>query len=117
VTSLGDDSKLPFQIRLLTAASKQNFVQNNKFSKMMASRHQHHLHRQQQQHQQQQEQPQQSLPQQLGMGGSELQLSDYLYLDKSQTMQQQQRQVAAAAPAAAPPRTSNGFSIAELMRL
>jgi odd-skipped-like protein len=113
VTSLGDDSKLPFQIRLLTAASKQNFVQNNKFSKMMASRHHHHqnLHRQQQQQLQEQ-------PQQLGMGGSELQLSDYLYLDKSQTMQQQQqRQVAAAPTAAAPPRTSNGFSIAELMRL
>ena len=124
VTSLGDDSKLPFQIRLLTAASKQNF-QNNKFSKMMASRqHQHHLHGSQQQlHQQEQKHqehkhPQQHLPQQQQgvAGSSELQLSEYLYLDKSQTMQlQQQHRQATAATAA--PRTSNGFSIDELMKL
>ena len=117
VTSLNDDSKLPFQIRLLTAASKQNF-QNHKFSKLAARIGQRPPGAQQLKQQQQQQQlsgqPQQLSQQQVtgsscasGSGGN-LQLSDYLYLDKSQTIQQH--------TAVCLPRTSNGFSIDELMK-
>ena len=105
VTGLGDDSKLPFQVRLLTEASKQNF--NNKFlsSKLGASNF---------------SQFSKNLARSNNFFGPnyfqatdqssrhQMGLSDYLYKDKTQMMQSQHFPKQ--------PNRSSGFSIEEIMK-
>lgn len=105
VTSLGDDNKLPFQVRLLTEASKQNF--NNKFisSHLGASNFSQfskNLARSE------------SLlgPNYFSPGGvqrSELGLSDYMFQDKTQTIHSENIVQKSNNP-------SGGFSIDEIMK-
>jgi hypothetical protein len=128
ILGLGDDSKLPLQLRLLTAASKQ---QNSKDS---------HLHKSLQR-----SLIQSSLQSSESKSYSKLtttsltttavglqhavdmKLSDYMYLDKNQAMQRSQDTtrpsctLEAVRPVtctleAVRPATCTGFSIAEIMK-
>jgi len=108
VTGLGDDTKLPFQVRLLTEASKQNF-QSHKFmssnlgaaaayaqfakhqkSSSFAPQHQRH-------------QFHQAATEQKPFFG----LSDYMYLDKAHVIHAKSNEIQ---------KVHSGFSIDEIMK-
>ena len=111
VTGLGDDTKLPFQVRLLTEASKQNF-QSHKFlsSNLGAAsayaqftKHQesssfapHH------QQQQQRHQMPAAMEQKPFFG-----LSEYMYMDKAHAMHAKSHEAQ---------KVHSGFSIDEIMK-
>jgi hypothetical protein len=109
VTGLGDDTKLPFQVRLLTEASKQNFQSHKfmssnlgaaaayaQFSKHQESSsfvpHQHHRH-----------QFHPSSTEQKPFFG----LSDYMYMDKAHVIHAKSNEIQ---------KVHSGFSIDEIMK-
>lgn len=99
VTGLGDDSKLPFQVRLLTEASKQNF--NNKFiSSNLGASSLSHFSKNLQRYGNSLE-SNYFPPNQKDLLG----LQDYMYMDKTQTMQSKNIQ-----------KANSGFSIDEIMK-
>ena len=93
VTGLGDDSKLPFQVRLLTAASKQNFSMDSKSAKSWKAMQSFAAFSEQS--------AQTAAP--TGSKMAPIKLSDYMYLDKSRALPDK-------------PHKSNGFSIEEIMK-
>jgi len=99
VTGLGDDSKLPFQVRLLTEASKQNF--NNKFiSANLGASNLSQFSKSLQRYGNNLEQNFFTNSQKDFLG-----LQDYMFMDKTQTMKSKNIQ-----------KANSGFSIDEIMK-
>lgn len=99
VTGLGDDSKLPFQVRLLTEASKQNF--NNKFiSANLGASNLSQFSKSLQRYGNNLETNYFTNSQKDYLG-----LQDYMYMDKTQAMQSKNTQ-----------KANSGFSIDEIMK-
>ena len=100
VTGLGDDTKLPFQVRLLTEASKQNF-QSHKF--MSSNLEAAYSHFRKSKSAQSFGQPRPfSLEQKTFFG-----LSDYMYMDKANAIQVKSNEIQ---------KGQGGFSIDEIMK-
>jgi len=102
VTGLGDDSKLPFQVRLLTEASKQNF-QSHKFnsSNFEAASFAHFTQNMNNRA------TQQSFVQQRYSQKPFFGLSDYMYMDKASAMHVKANEIQ---------KVHSGFSIDEIMK-
>lgn len=99
VTGLGDDSKLPFQVRLLTEASKQNF--NNKFiSANLGASNLSQFSKSLQRYGNNLETNYFTNSQKDYLG-----LQDYMYMDKAHAMQSKNIQ-----------KANSGFSIDEIMK-
>jgi hypothetical protein len=104
VTGLGDDTKLPFQVRLLTEASKQNFSSHKFMSANLEAAAFAHFAKNNKKANQSFVQPRPySLEQKAFFG-----LSDYMFLDKANAMHAKSNDIQKAA--------QSGFSIDEIMK-
>jgi hypothetical protein len=103
VTGLGDDAKLPFQVRLLTEASKQNFSSHKFMSSNLEAATFANFTKNMKAAQQSFIRPQPYQAEQKPFFG----LSDYMYMDKAQAIHGQAKEIQ---------KVHSGFSIDEIMK-